>query len=66
MISDSSSSEPIYSDDQRWEQWEEQFQNRLNALIERVSGGKKIEDKCLMPSYEDDDLDGAEHRQIQQ
>lgn len=55
-----------YSDDQRREQWDEQFERRLNASMETTSGGKKIEDKCLMPQYLDEDLDGASHQKIQE
>lgn len=39
-----------YSDDQRWEQWDNQFERKLNASTEETSGWKKIEDKLLMPN----------------
>ncbi|KAJ5967003.1 hypothetical protein N7501_003251 [Penicillium viridicatum] len=55
-----------YSDEQRWEQWHKEFQRIIDAPIERASGGKKIEDKCFMPTYEDEDMAGATHEQILQ
>lgn len=42
-----------YSDDQCWEQWEEQFHNRLDISIASTTGGNKIKGKCLMPIFED-------------
>ncbi|KAJ5106521.1 hypothetical protein N7456_003196 [Penicillium angulare] len=54
-----------YSNAQRWEQWDKKFHQRLDASLERASGGKKIEEKCLIPNYEDDDLDSADYHKIQ-
>ncbi|KAJ5648149.1 hypothetical protein N7490_004521 [Penicillium lividum] len=53
-----------YSDETRWEQWHKEFYRRIDASIDSVSGGKKIEDKCLMPTFEDEDLEGATYQQI--
>ncbi|KAJ5958892.1 uncharacterized protein N7479_006042 [Penicillium vulpinum] len=53
-----------YSDEQRWEQWHKEFHRIIDASIESASGGKKIEDKCFMPTYEDEDMVGATHEQI--
>lgn len=55
-----------YSDEQRWEQWHKEFQRIIEASIERASGGKKIEAKCFMPTYEDEDMAGATHEEILQ
>lgn len=54
-----------YSDADRWEGWTEQFERRLNASLETVSGGKKIKDRCCMPIYVKKELDGANYSQIQ-
>ncbi|KAJ5531515.1 hypothetical protein N7527_004908 [Penicillium freii] len=55
-----------YSDEQRREQWRKEFQRIIDASIKRASGGKKIEDKCFIPTYEDEDMAGATHEQILQ
>ncbi|KAJ5278948.1 hypothetical protein N7478_004320 [Penicillium angulare] len=54
-----------YSNAQRWEQWDKKFHQRLDASLKRASGGTKIEDKCLIPNYEDEDLHNADYHQIQ-
>ncbi|KAJ5907748.1 hypothetical protein N7495_000430 [Penicillium taxi] len=38
---------------------------RTDLSIERSAGGQKIMDKCLMPRFEDPELHGATHQQIQ-
>ncbi|KAJ5939810.1 hypothetical protein N7466_002944 [Penicillium verhagenii] len=53
-----------YSDETRWEQWQKESIRIIDASITEASGGEKIEDKCLMPSYEGEDVDGATHQQI--
>ncbi|KAI2678206.1 hypothetical protein DTO013E5_3385 [Penicillium roqueforti] len=35
-------------------------------MTKKIRGWKNAEDKCFMPSYEDKDLQGATHKQIQQ
>lgn len=55
-----------YSDEQRWEQWHKEFHRMIDDSMERASGGKKIEDKCFMPTYEDEELAGATHNEILQ
>ncbi|KGO69175.1 hypothetical protein PITC_095880 [Penicillium italicum] len=53
-----------YSSEQRWEEWHKEFNRIIDASIEGASGGKKIEDKCLLPIYLDEDLDRATRQQI--
>lgn len=55
-----------YSDDQRWEQWNEQFDEKLEASLAEAAGGERIKDKLLMPMYVNPDLEGASFQQIQQ
>ena len=55
-----------YSDDQVWDKWDKEYDSRVDASIERASGGHKIMDKCLMPRFVDAELHGATHQQIQQ
>ncbi|PYH63398.1 uncharacterized protein BO88DRAFT_430526 [Aspergillus vadensis CBS 113365] len=55
-----------YSDDERWDKWDAEYDRRIDLLIERSTGGQKIMDKCLMPRFEDLELHGATHQQIQQ
>ena len=55
-----------YSDEQRWEQWLKEFNRIIDASMESASGGKKIEDKCFMPTYEDEDMADATHKRILQ
>lgn len=54
-----------YSGDKRWEQWNEQFDGKLEAAVAKAAGGKKFKDMLLMPSYENPDLQGASYLQIQ-
>ncbi|KAK4862198.1 hypothetical protein LT330_003336 [Penicillium expansum] len=55
-----------YSDEERWEQWQKEFQRIIDVSMASASGGKKIEDKCLLLNYEDEDMAGATHGQILQ
>ncbi|KAJ5547460.1 hypothetical protein N7494_005045 [Penicillium frequentans] len=55
-----------YSDEERWEQWQKEFMRIIDVSLESTSGGKEIEDKCLTPIYEDEDMAGATHEQILQ
>lgn len=55
-----------YFDEQRWEHWHKEFHRIIDDSMERASGEKKIEDKCFMPTYEDEDLAGATHNEILQ
>ncbi|KAJ5608666.1 hypothetical protein N7528_009233 [Penicillium herquei] len=55
-----------YSDEERWEQWLKEFQRIIDASVERASGGKKIEDKSLLLTYDDEDMAGVTHEQILQ
>ncbi|KAJ6038093.1 hypothetical protein N7499_003440 [Penicillium canescens] len=55
-----------YSDEQRWEQWHKEFHRIIDASMEGASGGRKIEDKCFIPTYEDEDMADATHKQILQ
>lgn len=55
-----------YSDDERWDKWDAEYDRRTDLSIERSAGGQKIMDKCLMPRFEDPELHGATHQQIQQ
>lgn len=55
-----------YSDDQVWDKWDKEYERRVDASIERASGGHKIMDKCFMPRFEDAELHGATYEQIQQ
>ncbi|KAJ5724338.1 hypothetical protein N7488_002373 [Penicillium malachiteum] len=55
-----------YSDEERWEQWLKEFQRIIDASVERASGGKKIEDKSLILTYDDEDMAGVTHEQILQ
>ncbi|KAF3391714.1 hypothetical protein F1880_007398 [Penicillium rolfsii] len=55
-----------YSNEGRWEQWQKEFQRIIDASMASASGGKKIEDKCLLLNYEDGDIAGATFGQILQ
>ncbi|CAI7589812.1 unnamed protein product [Penicillium crustosum] len=55
-----------YSDYKRWDKWDAEYDRRTYLSIERSAGGQKIMDKCLMPRFEDPELQGATHQQIQQ
>ncbi|CAI7568078.1 unnamed protein product [Penicillium glandicola] len=55
-----------YSDEGRWEQWQKEFHRIIDASMASASGGKKIEDKCLLLNYEDEDIAGATYGQILQ
>ncbi|KAJ5734879.1 uncharacterized protein N7483_000004 [Penicillium malachiteum] len=55
-----------YLDDERWQQWDTEFQRIIDASIEDANGGKKIEYKCLTLIYNDEDMADATHEQIQQ
>ncbi|RAK85565.1 hypothetical protein BO79DRAFT_231492 [Aspergillus costaricaensis CBS 115574] len=55
-----------YSDDESWDKWDAEYDRLIDLSIERSAGGQKIMDKCLMPRFEDPELHGATHQQIQQ
>ncbi|RAK95646.1 uncharacterized protein BO80DRAFT_429737 [Aspergillus ibericus CBS 121593] len=55
-----------YSDEERWDTWQEQFLKRLDDSLAQASGGKRIEEKLLTPIFDDSDLHGATLEQIQE
>ncbi|KAJ5914229.1 hypothetical protein N7504_003112 [Penicillium tannophilum] len=55
-----------YSDEERWQQWHKEFQRIIDASMKRASRGEKIEDKCLLLTYEDEDMAGVTHEQVLQ
>ena len=55
-----------YIDQRRWEQWKKDYERIEDVMTKKICGWKKVEDKCFMPIYEDEDLQGATHKQIQE